>query len=120
MNRYRTAILCVLACGLAAFALAPRARAQQGDAVRAANQDIITTVAGGGPNDIPALNANLNLPWEVAVDKQGNYYVATGGGSSRVFKISPAGIITVVAGTGLYGYSGDDGPAVKRAGPPLI
>ncbi len=80
--------------------------------IASAQQDIITTVAGGGPNDIPALSANVNLAWEIAVDTQGNRYIAAGGGSSRVFKISPAGLITVVAGTGVAGYSGDGGPAV--------
>jgi sugar lactone lactonase YvrE len=89
------------------------AQAQQDDASPAVKPGTITTVVGGGPNEIPALNANLNLPWELAVDKQGNYYVATGGGSTRVFKISPAGVITVVAGNGLFGYSGDGGPAVE-------
>ena len=96
----------VCSCALfgALVSIAPLLSAQQG---------VITTVAGGGPNEIPALNANLNLPWEVAVDKQGNDYVATGGGSSRVFKITPAGEIVVVAGNGLAGYSGDGGLAVN-------
>ena len=96
----------VCSCALfgALVSIAPLLSAQQG---------VITTVAGGGPNEIPALNANLNLPWEVAVDKQGNDYVATGGGSSRVFKITPAGEIVVIAGNGLAGYSGDGGLAVN-------
>jgi len=92
----------LVACLVAGFGFTPGALAQPG---------FISTVAGGGPNDIPALNANLNLPWEVAVDLQGNYYVAAGGGSSRVFKISPSGLLTVVAGNGFAGYSGDGGPA---------
>jgi sugar lactone lactonase YvrE len=77
-----------------------------------AQQDVITTVAGGGPNAIPALNANLSNPYEVAVDAGNNVYVAAAG-QHRVFKVSATGVITVVAGTGFAGYSGDNGPAAK-------
>ena len=35
-------------------------------------QDIITTAIGGGPNNIPALDANLYTPYGVAVDSSGN------------------------------------------------
>jgi hypothetical protein len=77
-----------------------------------AQQDVITTIAGGGPNGIPALNANANGPHYLRFDKQGNYYIAA---SNRVYKVSPAGLLTVVAGTGFAGYSGDGGPAVNAA-----
>ncbi|MGB6688863.1 MAG: chitobiase/beta-hexosaminidase C-terminal domain-containing protein [Terracidiphilus sp.] len=111
MNRYRTVILCVLACGLAAFAMDRSAHAQQNDAAPAVKPDTITTIAGGGPNEIPARNANTYLPFQVAIDKQGNYYYASANGSSRIFKISPGGIISVVAGNGIAGYGGDGGLA---------
>ncbi len=75
-------------------------------------QDIITTVVGGGPNGIPAVNANLNQPYEVAVDAANNVYVAAAA-QNRIFKISTAGVITVVAGTGAASYGGDGGPAIK-------
>jgi len=78
----------------------------------AAAQDVINTVVGGGPNGIPAVNSNVNQPYEVAVDAAGNVYFAASQ-QERVFKISPAGILSVVAGTGAYGYSGDGGPATK-------
>ena len=42
----------------------------------ALSQDVITTVIGGGPNGIPALDANLYNPYGVAVDSSGNYYIA--------------------------------------------
>ncbi|MGA9788717.1 MAG: hypothetical protein WBQ40_19165, partial [Candidatus Sulfotelmatobacter sp.] len=78
----------------------------------AAAQDVVKTVIGGGPNDIPGINANMYLPYQTAVDASGNVYVASAG-LQRVFKISSAGIETVVAGTGISGYSGDGGPAVN-------
>ena len=44
--------------------------------VRSANaQNIITTVAGGGPNNVPAVSANIN-PEGVAVDAAGNLFIA--------------------------------------------
>ncbi len=113
MKSLRRAILFVLACVFAACATVTGTRAQQDDASAAVKPDTIFTVAGGGPNDIPALKAVLNLPWELAIDKQGNTYIATGADSSRIFKISPAGIISVVAGNGFTGYGGDGGPAVN-------
>lgn len=78
----------------------------------AAAQDVINTVIGGGPNGIPGVNANMNQPFQVAVDASGNVYVAAYG-LQRVFKISTTGIETIVAGNGLQGYSGDGGPAIK-------
>ena len=72
----------------------------------ASAQDIITTAIGGGPNGIPALDANLYNPYGVAVDSSGNVYIASFN-QHRVFKVNSAGTITVVAGSGAQGYSGD-------------
>ena len=69
-------------------------------------QDVITTAIGGGPNGIPAIDANLYNPQGVAVDSSGNYYIAALS-QNRVFKVNTSGIITVVAGSGAQGYSGD-------------
>jgi hypothetical protein len=71
-----------------------------------AQQDIITTVIGGGPNGVPALDANLYNPQGVAVDASGNYYIASFN-QHRVFKVSTTGTLTVLAGSGVQGYSGD-------------
>ena len=69
-------------------------------------QDVITTAIGGGPNGVPALDANLYNPYGVAVDGSGNFYIASYN-QQRVFKVSTSGTLTVVAGSGAQGYSGD-------------
>jgi hypothetical protein len=74
-------------------------------------QGIIQTVAGGGPNNIPALSAGLRSITAVAEDTAGNLYVVDPG-FNRVFKVAQTGQITVVAGNGVRGYSGDGGLAV--------
>lgn len=78
----------------------------------AAGQGVINTVIGGGPNNLPGVNANMYYPYQEAIDASGNIYVASYE-LSRVFKISTTGIETVVAGNGLFGYGGDGGPAAK-------
>ena len=76
---------------------------------------IITTVAGNGiqgysGDDSAATNAKLNTPWGVAADKWGNIYISDAY-NSRIRKIDTNGIIRTIAGTGVGGYSGDNGPA---------
>jgi len=81
-------------------------------------QGIITTVAGSGwvfrGDGGPALSAPLGNPWGLAVDAGGNVY-GSDTGNHIVFKVSPSGILTVVAGNGLNGYSGDGGSAVDAS-----
>jgi hypothetical protein len=73
----------------------------------ALSQDVVTTAIGGGPNGIPATDANLYNPYGVAVDSSGNVYI-TSFNQNRVFKVnSSTGIISVVAGSGAQGYAGD-------------
>ena len=86
-------------------------------------QGIISTVAGnvslgyaGGfaGDGGPAVGATLYLPIGVAVDSQGNLYVADSL-NNRVRKVDTAGIITTIAGNGTRGFSGDGGPATSAA-----
>ena len=78
-------------------------------------QQIITTVAGGGPNNMPALEVGLGLSTGVAVDAQGNFYIAAAD-LNRVFRVDAStGILTAVAGSGLPGFSGDGGPATSAS-----
>ena len=57
-----------------------------------------------------ALTATLKFPGGIALDTQGNLYVADSL-NHRVRMVSPAGVIGTVAGTGVQGYSGDLGAA---------
>jgi DNA-binding beta-propeller fold protein YncE len=54
----------------------------------------------------------LVSPWGVAVDGAGNLYFGDTG-LNRLLKMSPAGVLTTVAGTGKAGFSGDGGPAPR-------
>ncbi len=59
----------------------------------------------------PAVDANLEKPFGIALDSQNNLFIATG---HRVRRVEAAtGIITTVAGTGSAGYTGDGGPATE-------
>jgi sugar lactone lactonase YvrE len=78
---------------------------------------IIRTIVGNGTpgssgDGGPATAAQINEGRGLAVDVQGNLYIADGVGH-RVRRISPGGIITTVAGTGVAGYGGDGGPATS-------
>jgi uncharacterized protein (TIGR03437 family) len=80
----------------------------------------IVSVAGNGTQGFSgdggqATSAQIT-PGGVAVDGGGNLYISENSpanGNNRIRKVSPQGIITTVAGTGVAGYSGDGGPAVK-------
>jgi uncharacterized protein (TIGR03437 family) len=61
-----------------------------------------------------ALEARLQSPAAVAVDKDGSVYFSDEG-SHRVRKISPGGVISTIAGTGRAAFSGDGGPASKAS-----
>src|SRR5205807_2623746 len=62
----------------------------------------------------PAVNAKLNAPTGVAVDRDGNVFVADYN-NRRVRKVSPSGMITTIAGDGTCcaWYSGDGNPATS-------
>ncbi len=68
----------------------------------------VTTYAGsgafGGADNAVATSATFNAPTGVAVDAIGNVYVADFFGN-KIRKISPAGVVTTVAGTGASGSS---------------
>ncbi len=78
---------------------------------------IITTVAGTGESGSdgdggPAIEAQLSLPTDVALDAEGNLYIVEATGY-RVRKVDNAGQISTVAGTGEQGSQGDGGPAIE-------
>jgi hypothetical protein len=81
---------------------------------------IISTYAGNGTlprpspsappvgNGVPATSTTVYAP-NLAADSSGNLYVLDG---ARVRRVTPAGIIATVVGTGVRGMSGEGGPAV--------
>ena len=78
---------------------------------KVSSSGFITTVAGNGVSGTTtsgaAVYAEIN-PWGVGIDAAGNVYIAAG---NSVLKLNTAGVLTLVAGTGTAGYSGDGGPA---------
>jgi RHS repeat-associated protein len=87
---------------------------------RVSPDGIITTVVGNGTGGFRggfsgdgglAVNAELSFPTGVAVDAQGNLYVADTG-NERIRKVTPDGIITTIAGGGAGGVS-DGIPAIE-------
>src|SRR6266480_964100 len=81
---------------------------------------IITTVAGNGSASFAgdggaATSASLNSPNGVALDAGGNLYIADLG-NERIRKVAAAtGIITTVAGNGVFGFAGDGGAATNAS-----
>lgn len=63
----------------------------------------------------PATQATLNFPGAVAVDRQGNLYIADTM-NHRVRKVEAStGVIATIAGTGQHRWSGDGGAATAAA-----
>jgi DNA-binding beta-propeller fold protein YncE len=93
-----------------------------------AKTGLIHTVAGDGmpgdPQNVgdggPATSAHLNMPSDVALDpKTGDLYIADMH-HNRIRRVdAKTQVITTVAGSGIWGHSGDDGPATaaRFAGP---
>jgi sugar lactone lactonase YvrE len=73
------------------------------------NTVVGTGARGSGGDGGPAIKAQVE-PTAVAVDSAGNLYV--GDAVTRIRKVDAvSGIITTIAGTGILGFSGDNGPA---------
>ena len=78
---------------------------------------IIHTAAGDGSPGFagdggPAVLAKFNQAGGISFDGNGNLFIVDSG-NNRLRKVSPAGIISTVAGTGAYGPGGDGGPATS-------
>jgi uncharacterized protein (TIGR03437 family) len=90
------------------------------------SQGMVTRVAGTGKpgysgDNGPATSVCLSgepgissqpTPAGLALDSSGNLYIADGI-NHRVRRVSPAGVISTVAGSGTSGFSGDGGPAIQ-------
>jgi len=104
LGSYRLVLLSLLGTVLAAAGL---------EAAGATSASyIIQTIAGSDDSGDggSALSAALSQTEGIAVDRSGNVYVADAA-AHRVRKIATDGSIQTIAGIGMAGFSGDDGPA---------
>jgi hypothetical protein len=77
----------------------------------------ITLIAGTGDFDDHgdgglALEAGLRSPGGLAIGPEGFLYIAEQT-THRIRRVDSSGIITGYVGTGKFGYSGDEGPAIE-------
>lgn len=88
--------------------------------VRRVNADgSMSTFAGSGVRGYygdggNARQAHLSLPQGLAFDLLGNLYIADAG-NNAIRKVTPQGVISTIAGSGLKGFGGDNGPALQAA-----
>jgi uncharacterized protein (TIGR03437 family) len=76
---------------------------------------VVTTYAGNGVDGYsgdggPATAAEISNPQQLVFDAAGNLYFADST-NGRIRMVTPAGIITTIAGNGLPAYTGDGGLA---------
>ncbi len=99
----------IIFVAIALFSLiAPPAKAQ-----------VISTVVGNGTGAYggdggPATLAELGQPRGVVFDTHGNLFIDDDW-NNRIRKVSPSGVITLVAGNGATSFGGDGGPATAAA-----
>ncbi len=93
---------------------------KENDVIRkVSSAGIIYTIAGngmrgfGGDGDT-ATEAMLNRPTGLALDGNGNLYIADQY-NNRIRKVNTSGIITTMLGNGWGGYNGDNFPAATMA-----
>jgi hypothetical protein len=85
--------------------------------VKIAPNGTASVIAGNGlqgfsGDGAAAVNASLNGPGAVGIDKAGNLYIADTF-NNRIRRVSPDGTITTIAGSSTFGFAGDNGPAVN-------
>ena len=87
----------------------------RGNRVRKMNSaGTVSTFAGNGSvgdagDGQPAISASVT-PFVVTVDSTGNVYLADSG---VIRKVNLSGVISTIAGTGVFGYNGDNQPATS-------
>jgi hypothetical protein len=100
-------ILLLLTAALAGISVAASAAVPAPTLQLLAGTGVPGYLGDGGP----AVAAQLVEPLSVAVDATGGVLVADS--SNRIRRITPDGVITTVAGSGIAGFAGDGGPATN-------
>ena len=80
---------------------------------------LISTIAGNGTAGFSgdggqATVAEIQYAYGIAIDATGNIYIADQA-NCRIRKVNTNGIMSTVAGTGAFGYSGDGGQATAAS-----
>jgi hypothetical protein len=76
---------------------------------------VVTTLAGSGSvgsADSTGISASFKTPFGIAVDSSGNVYVADSG-NHKIRKITPAGVVTTLAGSGFAGSTDSTGTSAS-------
>ena len=87
--------------------------------IRKVSGGVVSTLAGngtGGYEDGPGATAEFNMPFSVAVDGQGNVYVADRV-NAVIRKVTPSGVVSTLAGNGTSGHVDGAAATAEFAGP---
>lgn len=111
MNQLRTTSI---ALGFSLLAVAAWPQLKLNDSRQAPSSPTIVTVAGGGSISTDALSADIVFGSDASAvnDASGNFYIAATSGQ-YVFRVTPTGTLSIIAGSGYSGFSGDGGPAIN-------
>jgi len=81
---------------------------------------VVTTLAGTGSRgnlDGTGTAASFYLPGGIAVDASNNVYVSDGGTNTKIRKITPAGVVTTLAGNSTASYADGTGTTARFNNP---